>query len=240
MNYAIIGDVHSQPEPLAQALDYCRMSSLTPILLGDLFDSQCSVSDSYAVYKLARKAQDDLGATILRSNHQYLLEQLARKEPIPLKKDLARTVKDFVSNGVCIREVGAWLESFPYVVALRDSQGLEYRIAHAEIPEGICPPSNYTGLWEFHTPTEAEKELLLWGKPYTVSDKERFWWLHPTDRDWIQVAGHYHKFVRKNMSLVLDGGCGGKTRSWFDKRLPLLLLYDVNQQEVVPFKVNRV
>jgi hypothetical protein len=113
-------------------------------------------------------------------------------------------------------------------------------VAHAEIPETIYPPATYEGIWKFYDPEDWERDLLLWGQPYTAPDKERFWWLHPTDRNWVQVAGHYHKFVKKNMSLVLDGGCGGKTRSWFDKRLPLLLLYNVDQQEVVPFEVNRV
>lgn len=232
--------MHSQPEPLAEALEFCRIRSLTPILLGDLFDSQCSRSDSYAVYRLARKAQDSLGAIILRSNHQALLEMLARREAIPLKKDLARTVKDFVENGVCIREVGSWLETFPYLVCLKDKLGQEYRVAHAEIPDSIQPPSDYNTLWMLHKPNQKERELLLWGKPYTVPDRERFWWLHPSSREWIGVAGHYHKVFQGNMSLILDGGCGGKSRSWKDRRLPVLMLYEVNSQTLVPFDVAGV
>lgn len=235
--FAIIGDVHSQALPLARALQYCYERNLRPILLGDLFDSQCEVSNSAEVYRLVKRVQKDLGAITLRSNHQDILERLARKEDVPLKKDVARTVLDFQKAGICLREVGSWLETFPYVVAFRDSSGFEYRLAHAEIPDSIQVPEDYEDVWEFHTPTKEETRLLLWGKPYSLPDRERFWWWKPAKRSWIAVAGHYHKTVNKNNSLVLDAGCGGKTRSWFDKRLPELLLYDVERKETVSFPV---
>lgn len=235
--FAIIGDVHSQSLPLARALQYCYERNLRPILLGDLFDSQCEVSNSAEVYRLVKRVQKDLGAIVLRSNHQDLLERLARKENVPLKKDIARTVLDFQKAGICLREVGNWLETFPYIVAFRDSTGQEYRVAHAEIPDSIRVPDNYEDVWEFHTPTPSEATLLLWGKPYSLPDKERFWWWKSAQRDWIAVAGHYHKTVNKNNSLVLDAGCGGRTRSWFDKRPPELLLYDVERKETVSFPV---
>jgi hypothetical protein len=235
--FAIIGDVHSQSLPLARALQYCYERNLRPILLGDLFDSHCGVSDSVEVYRLVRRAQRDLDAIVLRSNHQFVLERLARKRDVPLKKDIARTVKDFQEAGICIKKVGKWLEKFPYLVAFRDSSGREFRVAHAEIPDTISVPASYNGVWEFHTPTESEAKLLLWGKPYSLPEKERFWWLLPSDRKWVSVAGHYHKVVRKNNALVLDGGCGGVTRSWYDKRSPELLLYEVERRELIGFSV---
>lgn len=236
MNYAIIGDIHSQSAPLYRALEFCYNRDLTPILLGDLFDSQCSVSDSAGVYAAARAAQRDLGAVILQSNHQFLLQQLAQRKPIPLKKDIARTIQDFNEAGVCIQEVAQWLDSFPYVVVFQDSQGLEYRLCHAELPESITVPS-YEEMWRFYNPSPEELRLLLWGKEYSRPDKERFWWLARANRDWVAVAGHYHKVVKRNMSLVLDAGCGGKTRAWYDDRPPELLLYDVESRNMVHFPV---
>lgn len=235
--FAIIGDVHSQSYPLRLALEHCEKNSLRPILLGDLFDSQCEVSDSTGVYQLVTSAQKELGAIVLRSNHQNLLEGLARKEDVSLKKDLARTVLDFQRAGICLREVGEWLESFPYMVVFRGSSGLEYRIAHAEIPDSISVPNTYQETWQFYDPSPEQLRLLLWGKPYSVPDKERFWWHSREERNWVAVAGHYHKVYNKNRALVLDAGCGGKTRSWYDKRLPELLLYVVDEKEIVSFPV---
>lgn len=235
--FAIIGDVHSQSSPLARALQYCYERNLRPILLGDLFDSQCHISDSAEVYRLVRRVQRDLGAIVLRSNHQHFLEKWARGEEAPLKKDLSRTVYDFHEAGVCIKDVGRWLETFPYFVAFRDSRGLEYRLAHAEIPSTVQPPANYEGVWEFYDPTPEETSLLLWGKPYTLPERKRFWWMQKSNRDWVAVSGHYHRTVFKSRSLVLDAGCGGNTRSWFDRRPPELLLYEVERREVIGFRV---
>jgi len=221
---------------LEKALLYCKEKGLSPLFLGDLFDSQCNISDAPAVYMAVRSSQKELGSIVLRSNHQHLLECLANKKEIPLKKDLARTVEEFRRAGICIQEVASWLETFPYIVAFRDSRGVEYRVAHAEIPASIRVP-DYEGTWKYFDPTPEEARKLLWGADYSLPDWKRFWWRRKEPRDWILVAGHYHKVVNDGRSLVLDAGCGGKTRSWFDKRLPQLLLYDVEQREVVPFEV---
>lgn len=235
--FAFIGDVHSQSKPLEAALDYCFHQGLTPILLGDLFDSLCSVSDSAGVYNAVRDAQKSLGAIVLQSNHQFILQRLAERKEVPLKKDLARTFADFAEAGVCIQDVYQWLEKFPYAIAFRDSRGKEYRVCHAEFPKSVEVPENYLGVWEFYDPTPEEIRLLLWGKPYSVPERDRFWWLarNETPREWVAVAGHYHKTIFKKQSLVLDAGCGGVTRSWFDKRSPELLLFDVEREECVAF-----
>ena len=234
VRYVIIGDVHSQAFPLKNALDYCYDNNLTPIILGDLFDSQCKISESVSVYNLVRKSQRDLGAIVLRSNHHHLLENLARKENVTLKKDLCRTVREFQEAGVCLTKVGEWLETFPYVFAFRDSHGQEYRVAHAEIPASVEVP-NFEQTWMYFHPTEQELQCLLWGADYSLSDRERFWWLGEPEREWVAVAGHYHKVVNDGRSLVLDAGCGGKTRAWYDKRPPALLLYDVEAQSLIEF-----
>jgi hypothetical protein len=232
--YAFIGDVHSQARPLEDALNYCHANSLAPILLGDLFDSQTKTSDSPAVYSLVKKAQEQLGAVILRSNHQFLMEGLVEDRGLKLKKDVCRSLLEFRSEGICIQEVAEWLRTFPYVIAFRDSQGLEYRAAHAQIPNTIEVPA-YESFWEYHNPTPSEIKLLLWGEDYSLPDRERFRWMRDKNRDWVAVAGHYHKVVRTAKTLVLDGGCGGSTRSWHDKRDPELLLYDVESKLLKSF-----
>ena len=234
IKYAFIGDIHSQVKPLEQALAHCRDNNLTPIFLGDLFDSQCDVSDAPTVYRLVRESQEDLGSIILRSNHQHLLEKLARNEQVPLRKDFARTVREFAESDICIREVAQWLETFPYVVVFRDSKNQEYRVAHAEIPSSVTVPE-YETMWMYYEPRPEEVRPLLWGADYSLPDKERFWWAQGREHDWVTVAGHYHKVVQSEKFLVLDAGCGGKTRAWYDKRPPELLLYEVESKELKSF-----
>ena len=78
MKYAFIGDIHSQLNPLTEALQYCAEWGLTPIFLGDLFDSREDVSHSVEVYRTVRAWQDGAGAIVLRSNHQDKLERWAK------------------------------------------------------------------------------------------------------------------------------------------------------------------
>ena len=73
MSYLLIGDIHSQGSPLAKALEFARERSLTPIFLGDLFDSRCDNSDTLYVYNQVRSAVKRLGAIALNSNHQVRL-----------------------------------------------------------------------------------------------------------------------------------------------------------------------
>jgi len=235
MGYAFIGDVHSQSEPLRKALDYCKENELHPILLGDLFDTQCEASDSYGVYSLVKGAQEELRAVVLQSNHHKLLIRLAEGKKTPLRKCLATTVNDFRRSGVCIQEVVSWLRSFPYAVRLRD-RGVEYRLAHAEIPSTIDFPET-PDFWTFHDPSPEQEKLLLWGRDYTLPESERFWWRRKSNRSWVQVSGHYHRVVHAKKSIVLDAGCGGKTRAWYDERPPKLLLFDTRLETVVSIPV---
>jgi hypothetical protein len=232
MSYAFIGDVHSQSEPLSKSLGYCEKHGLRPILLGDLFDTHCQTSDSAGVYHLVRKAEKILDAVILQSNHQKLLINLAEGDKVPIRKCLSRTVMDFVKSDICVKDVAKWLKSLPYAVRVRDN-GIEYRMAHAEIPETVKFPHE-PDFWTFHDPTPEEERLLLWGKSYSLPDSKRFWWRNnKKKRDWVQVCGHYHKVVNTNRTIVLDAGCGGKSRAWYDDRPPELLLFDTSKRCIV-------
>jgi len=215
-NFAFIGDLHSQSGPLLKALDYCRKENCTPIFLGDLFDSRMETSDSVGVYKAVRQATEE-GAIVLRSNHQNKLERYARGNNVVLKEGFERTVQDFSDSGITIEEVSAWLETFPYGVALRDSKGTEYRCAHAMFPKWVLVPPSYTGV-------------------YRVKDETRvFWWEEECDRTWVRVAGHYHHVHTSEKSLVLDGQMGGSTQKSFDPAHARLCVWNLEEQTLVQF-----
>jgi hypothetical protein len=238
LKYAFIGDVHSQSKPLREALRYCKTMGLTPILLGDLFNSSCHISDSVDVLKLVIHAKKNMGGIVLQSNHQRKLE-LCLKDPkhVP-KKNVKRTIKDFEEANLPLELVLKYMDTFPMALALKDSRGKEYRVAHAEFPLSLEVPK-YRDIWLYPKASSSEEEqLLLWGVDYSKSDKERFWWLHNENRDWIRVSGHYHRVINDGKSLVLDAGCGGKTRAWYLKdEPPKLALYDVEARRIVEFEV---
>jgi hypothetical protein len=237
VKYAFIGDVHSQSKPLTSALDYCENFGLTPILLGDLFNSSCQVSDSAGVLKQVLRAKKDLGGIVLQSNHQRRLEDYYKNPQGKHKPNVKKTAKDFERANIPAKLVLDYMATFPMAVAFKDSTGQEYRVAHAEFPMSLKVPQNYTGIWEYRDATPEEEQLLLWGASYDLPDKERFWWLHYENRDWIRVSGHYHRVVNNGRSLVLDAGCGGKTRTWYSNRPPALILYDVESKKLLEFDV---
>jgi len=109
--YALIGDIHSQYRPLQQSLSYCQSEDLIPIILGDVFDSRCENSESVEVYHLLRQAQLDMGAIVLRSNHQDKLERFMRGNNVRMSPELRRTLDDFIDSDVSASELLSWLES---------------------------------------------------------------------------------------------------------------------------------
>ena len=136
MGYAIIGDVHSDAIKLNQAFDYAKEHNLKIILLGDLFDSRCSFSDSVAVYELVRNSD----AIVLQSNHQDKLIRYYKGHNITLNNGLDITAKEFEDAGISQQEILDWLDSLPYGVVFK-SNGIEYRCSLAyfttkiEIPD---------------------------------------------------------------------------------------------------------
>lgn len=236
--YAFVGDIHSQSEPLLGAITYCYDEGVTPIFLGDIFNSKTDQSNSLMVYEILRDAESRLGAVVLRSNHQEVLEKYwstPKEERTQLKKAAYRTICEFEQSGVPEREILSWLESHPYAVSLVSDQGKEYRACHAELPESLPFPENPKGVHKVYSASEEQKRLMMWGKSYSLSNFQRFWWLKKRDNPWVQVCGHYHKIVATKNSLVLDAGCGESTRSWDDLREPTLVLFDVERSSLVHF-----
>ena len=58
--YVLVGDVHSQGTILSKALKLVKEQGLTPVFLGDLFDSRGTVSETTYVYNQIRLAQREL------------------------------------------------------------------------------------------------------------------------------------------------------------------------------------
>lgn len=240
-SYVFIGDIHSQLSPLLEALDYCRSNGRVPIFLGDLFDSRMERSDTVEVYNTVKQAQAELGAIVLRSNHQDKLERYARGNNVRLQQGFERTVEDFAQSSVPIQEVAEWLQTFPYGVALRDSKGVEYRCAHAMFPSWVLVPPSYEGVYRVDNVTRKAKDYMLFGprRPGAVwpQDETRvFWWEESSDREWVRVAGHYHTVFLGEKSLVLDGEMGGSTHEDFNPDQARLCLWDVELSELVEFK----
>lgn len=239
-NYAIIGDVHSQLRPLEKAVDYCYKRGLTPILLGDLFDSRVEESDSAGVYHMVKSIEREMGAIVLRSNHQSKLERYAKGNKVYPSEDFQKTLKDFEDEGIPIQQVAEWLETFPFGVVFRDSRGKEYRCAHAMFPRWIIVPT-YEGLHKVEQVTPKSKDVMIYGPKvkgarWPEQEDRVFWWERETDRDWVRVAGHYHVVHISDKNLVLDGGMGGSTRIPDDMDNPdSLCLWDVEAEELTQF-----
>jgi len=238
-NFAIIGDIHSQIEPLLQALTYCEENGKVPLLLGDLFDSRVEESYSAEVYREARAATER-GAVILRSNHQNKLERYIRGNNVHLDTSINKTLSDFKEAGIPLEEVGEWLNSFPYGVVFQDSRETEYRCAHAMFPRWLLVPP-YEGVYYVEQVTRKAADYMLFGprRPGSVwpQDETRvFWWEEESDRDWVRVAGHYHHVHVSEKSLVLDGGMGGSCLEDSNPEEAHLCLWDVEEKSLVKIR----
>lgn len=238
-NYAFIGDIHSQISPFEKAIEFCKQNSLTPILLGDLFDSRMETSNSAEVYWLARQVQEELGAIILRSNHQNKFERYARGNKVRVEGEFSRTLCDFSEANIPVEEVAEWLNTFPYGVVFRDSKGKEYRCAHAMFPSWIVVPP-YSDIHCVTQVTSKARDYMLYGPRIAGAvwpqDETRvFWWNKESDRDWVRVAGHYHVVSISPKSLVLDGQMGGSNHEGFDPSTAHLCLWDVESEKLETF-----
>lgn len=233
MGFALIGDVHSQYDKVRAALYHCQENNLTPILLGDLFDSRCSSSDSVQVYKYVRWAQDALDAIVLQSNHQDKLRRFYLGNKVKLNNGLDTTVSEFReyfhdSGYYSQSEVLSWLESMPYGVVFKDNQGIEYRCAHAFFSSKIeVPEYDNVHLVTGDDMPRKMRDLFIYGP---VSSQQRVeWWNENRNHDYVMVAGHYHTVHISQKALVLDGSCGSEDTGAF------LPLYDVDNRKLLAF-----
>jgi len=234
-NYCLIGDIHSQYQPLWKALSYCQSNALIPVILGDVFDSRCDSSDSAGVYRLLLQAQKDLNAVVLRSNHQDKLERFLKGNSVRVSPELERTIYDFGGSEVNSDELLKWLESLPYGFCFKHADR-EYRCAHAYFPSFVEVPDYPLFHFVWDLPKKA-RQLAMYGPSVSNSRARAFWWERESDRSWVRVAGHYHVVHTDERNMVLDGGCGGNERSWNNPTDPVLVLYDVAKGEMLEIAV---
>ena len=226
--YAIIGDVHSQGKLLSAALTHCKERSLTPILLGDLFDSRCDVDETLYTWHLANHAQAEMGAIILNSNHQ---ERLADAISGDLEyayycEETFRSLDEFMAVGTDLFRLKQWLESLPDGFVFWDKDGLEHCCAHAYFPT-VLRRQNETEPYTVEATDSEMEEKMVWG-PYNKDGRRYHWWNHtPENQTFVRVAGHYHIIKKKPGALVLDANSG-----YDDGAVPL---YEVDDQNLVYF-----
>jgi len=226
-HYFLIGDVHSQGRLLCKALTHCKAQGLTPILLGDLFDSRCSESSTLYVWNLVKDAQDTMGAIVLHSNHHARLIEFLNGN-FECQYDAPETLKtyeDFKEAGVDLEELKAWLERMPDGYVFSDTKGRRYACAHAYFPAPyLCgdPGGDYSVMAKEAT----TRDLMIWGI-YNHRRQRVKWWKQNCSRSWTRVAGHYHTVIHEETNIILDGNAG------FDDGQ--LACFDVEAQEVVYF-----
>mgnify|MGYP003679376305 CR=1 FL=1 len=228
MTYAIIGDVHSQGKLLAQALAHCEANGLTPILLGDLFDSRCDVDDTLYTRNLVMTAQRELGAIVLNSNHQERLVDAISGELEYGKycEETFRTLNVLVTSDVRPTDVSDWLQSLPDGFVFFDKDGLEHCCAHAYFPIQLRR-KDATESYEVRATDADMKHKMVWG-PYRPDGRRYHWWKHTPERQsFVRVAGHYHIVHNEQRALVLDANAG-----YEEGAVPL---YEVDNKNLVYF-----
>lgn len=233
-----IGDIHSQFAALERAVEFCVRRDFRPILLGDVFDSRCEISDSVGVFRLVRQIQLELDAVVLNSNHQdKLIRFLKGGDPyLRVMPELARTVGEFEQSDVDRDELLSWLESLPDGFVFREN-GREFRCAHAFFPSWLEVPEFDKEFFVKDLPRKT-RQLLLYGPNDRETRKRVEWWRKESDREWVRVAGHYHHIHHSETSLVLDGGCGGTSRSWFCRNPAVLVGWAPSEGVLTEFPVG--
>lgn len=228
MNFALISDVHSQAHLLELALDYCRNHNLTPLFLGDLFDSRVDNSDSVSVYLQVKEQVENNSAICIQSNHQNKLIRHIQGNNIFIGEDLQKTLNDFDRENISLDEVYEFLNPMPYGVVFKDKNQVEYRVAHAYFSSRIKVPE-YEDFCLIHDNdlNKSTKSTMLYG-PIERGERKRIeWWKNNQNRDYVLVSGHYHVVFINENCLVLDPECGSAGGC--------LGLYDVNNKVLKKF-----
>ena len=230
MSYLLIGDIHSQGPPIAKALKYAKDNGLTPVFLGDLFDSRCDESDTIYVYNLVRVAQKELGAVVLNSNHQVRLRNFlnAEFESPSYTSETWRSFAEFEEAGVDMEELLDWLGQRPDGFSFRDKDGRLHCCSHAYFPlKWVDHEQGQDEQRVFYCNDSHEEELVVWG-PYNSRRHRVKWWKDETPRSWTRCAGHYHTVYTSENNVVLDANSG-----YPDGSVPA---YVVDTKELVYFQ----
>lgn len=208
MHYLFIGDTHSQASPLAKALAYANRQGLTPVLLGDLWDSRNGKDESFTVMRLVLEYPAPL--LLVQSNHQWsLLRFLLGKKQTTAHDSTMKELKGYEEFLV------PWLTSLPLGYILKDDNGVEYRVAHAYFPSHLQPPSGVVHLGDVASKVRGR---MLYGPREPGGARKLWWWEQessPSERGWVRVCGHYHEIFQGRKSLIVDGSCGDPGGSLF-------------------------
>lgn len=219
MKYALIGDIHSQFDKMAEASEYAVKNGYTPVFLGDLFDSRNGKSESLEVYLHARRLEKEVGAVVIASNHQDKLRRFLSGHPIDLNQspELVSTIQDL--SGVDPDELLDWLTNLPFGFVFVED-GKEYRCSHAYFSSLVKIPETRPYKVGYKDLTKKTRSWMLYGKR-NKDGSRLYWWNRANPNPWVRVAGHYHNVTIEieNNNLVLDGCCG----DWHGE-LPLYLV----------------
>jgi hypothetical protein len=208
-NFALISDVHSQAHLLELALEHCSNHNLTPLFLGDLFDSRVENSNSVSVYHQVKEQIENNSAICIQSNHQNKLLRYIKGNNVFVGEDLQRTLDDFKEANISLEEVYEFLNAMPYGVVFKDKNQREYRVAHAYFSSRIEVPE-YEDLCLIYEDrlNKSTKSVMLYG-PVLREDRTRVeWWRNNRTQDYVMVSGHYHTTCINENSIVLDPECG--------------------------------
>lgn len=234
--YLLIGDIHSQGLPMDNALKLAKERQLTPVFLGDIFDSRNDIDNTLWCYDLVRTAEEE-GAIVLQSNHCTRLRDivLGIEEAGSHTTETNRTILQFHDAGVAIEDVVKWIQTLPDGFGFTDSRGRYYGCAHAYFLERWAhieglhksePDEEATTSWGLY---DSHPRRVSWwhGDPAPARPRRVRWWHGDPARSWTRVAGHYHTVFVGQSNIVLDANCG-----YLLGRLPV---YDVEAQELLYF-----
>ena len=228
-NFALISDVHSQAHLLKLALEYCSNHNLTPLFLGDLFDSRVENTNSVSVYNQVKEQIENNSAICLQSNHQNKLLRHLKGNNVFVGEDLQKTLNDFENSNISLEELYEFLNRMPYGVVFQDKNQIEYRVAHAYFSSRIEVPEydDYCLIYEDRL-NRSTKSTMLYG-PIQREKKQRIeWWKNNRTQDYVLVSGHYHTVFMNENCIVLDPECGSPDGA--------LGLYDVNNKVLKRFQ----
>jgi predicted phosphodiesterase len=223
-SFCFISDIHSQYDRLKRAVDYAESQHLQIVFLGDIFDSKVEYGDSIGTLNLIERCVK-LGHICLNSNHQDKLIRYLKGNNVRQNNGLDVTIKEFANSDVDKNNLYRLLVSFPYGVIMKNSEGKEFRVAHAYFPHSLRPASNFVYRSDIN---RKYRDMMIYGKMDKENIRVKWWETENENQNYVRVSGHYHTVFIGNQSIVLDSGCGS------DPLAPLSL-YNVESGAIKEF-----